>query len=261
MANQQEGNSATDGGEHLLEAAVGGILCLQGLVVRGGERLDGQALSLEEGRDEHVLARVETRLVEADRAVLEEVDGIRHRLHQIGAAEERADTVAVDREVTDVERRAVHVLHAIGAGHLGEEVRGDGGNELVGVVESEFGAGKDELGGEGGLGGGGGSGGRGHYFLELVGERVLSVGTCGSNGRPVVGDEPISCAVRAPVARWLRHFASAPNRAQPFRPQHQGVPMSISTIVGRAARFLGLLPFRSDAFWPPALMLWPTRRM
>ena len=43
----------------------------------------------------------------------------------------------------------------------------------------------------------------------------------------------------APVDRWLRHLASASNRAQPFRPQHRGVPMSISTIVGRAARFLG----------------------
>ena len=44
-----------------------------------------------------------------------------------------------------------------------------------------------------------------------------------------------SLARCARVARWLRHFASAPNRAQPFRPQHQGVPMSIASIVGRAS--------------------------
>ena len=49
-----------------------------------------------------------------------------------------------------------------------------------------------------------------------------------------------SLARCARVARWLRHFASAPNRAQPFRPQHQGVPMSIASIVGRAGRFLGI---------------------
>ena len=70
-----------------------------------------------------------------------------------------------------------------------------------------------------------------------------------------------SLARCARVARWLRHFASAPNRAQPFRPQHQGVPMSIASIVGRAAVSSEFLTFRSDALWPSALMLGPTRRM
>lgn len=67
---------------------------------------------------------------------------------------------------------------------------------------------------------------------------------------------PSLARCRAPVARGLRHFSSAPSRAQPFRPQHQGVPMSIASIVGRAGRFLGtfaisvgcLLAIGSDAW-------------
>ena len=70
-----------------------------------------------------------------------------------------------------------------------------------------------------------------------------------------------SLARCARVARWLRHFASAPNRAQPFRPQHQRVPMSIAGIVGRAARFLGIFDISVGCPLPSALMLGPTRRM
>jgi hypothetical protein len=144
-AVKQERDGATDGREHLLEATLRWILRRERGFVGALERIDRATLALEEGRDQRVLVGVQAGLVDARCARLEEVGGIRHRSHEIVSPEQSADAVAVDRQVADVERRAIDILH----GHPREHIGGDRRDELLRVANPEFGAGKDDLDGQG----------------------------------------------------------------------------------------------------------------
>ena len=72
---------------------------------------------------------------------------------------------------------------------------------------------------------------------------------------------PSLARCRAPVARGLRHFPALQIRRSPLGRNIEGFQCRSPPSLVALPVFLGLLPFRSDAFWPPALMLWPTRRM